>query len=227
MSKEHRKLFKEIEDKYDYAYEELQPRFEKFNEWEDLYLSYLANKDNPWKSQVFDPESFEKVERMVSHLFATRPRGRFLPREGSDTKGVRVGDELFKAQWDKSGQNMQQKLMRVGRNIGIFGTGFGILTWRYERRQIKTYDEKSDSVKAQWKVTWDDPYFQDLYIYDCFPDPTAVSVEDMQWFIHNEYVTIDELEATNFKVKGEKRYVNLDLLKEKWKRKTKKVEVQL
>lgn len=220
MSKEDQEVYKEIEKKYDYDYDEMQPRFEKFNEYEDLYLSYLSNRTNPWKSAVFDPESFEKVERMVSHLFATKPRGRFLPREGSDTKGVRIADEVFKYQWDKNGQQMHRKLMRIGRNAGIFGTGFGILHWRYERRQVTTIKDGKET--KQWRVIWDDPYFQDLYIYDCFPDTTAISVEDMQHFTHNEYVTIDQLEATNFKVQGQKRYKNLDLLKEAVEKKGKR-----
>lgn len=209
-----KKVLKEMEGKYDQAYQALTPRFSKFNDYEDLYLGYISNKDNPWKSAVFDPESFEKVERMVSHLFATKPRGRYMPREGADTAGVRIADELFKYQWDKDGQQMQRKLMRIGRNAGIFGTGFGILTWRFERRKRK-FVMKDGSVQTKWVTSWDDPYFQDLYIYDCFPDPTATYVEDLAWFIHNEYVTIEELENTNHKVNGVKRYKNLSILKEK------------
>lgn len=220
MDDQDKKLFREIEDKYDYAHDELSPRFDKFNSWEDLYFSHLKNKSNPWKSAVFDPEAFEKVERVVSHLFATKPRGRFFPREASDTIGVRSADELFKYQWDKPGQNMQLKLPRQGRSAGVFGIGFGLLTWRYERRRRRV--NKKDGTKGeQYEVVWDDPYYTDLYIYDCFPDPSAMSPEDMQWFIHNEYTTLDELEACNHKHNGERRYKNLDVLKEKLGKKKK------
>lgn len=220
MDDQDKKLFREIEDKYNYAYDELSPRFEKFNGWEDLYFSYLKNSKNPWKSSVFDPESFEKVERVVSHLFATRPRGRFFPREESDTAGVRAADELFKYQWDRPGQNMQLKLPRLGRSAAIFGIGFGLLSWRYERRKRRV--AKKDGTKGeQYEVVWDDPYFQDLYIYDCFPDPSAMSIDDMQWFIHNEYTTLADLQACNHKHAGEKRYMNLDVLEEKLGKKRK------
>lgn len=215
MSIDDKKVYNEVEDKYDYSHQELSPRFRKFNDWEDLYLGYLNNADNPWKSAVFDPESFEKVERMASHLFATRPRGRYLPREGSDTKGVRIADELLKYQWDKTGQQMHRKFMRMGKNIGIFGTAFGVLHWRYERQERKYWDKKEGKMKTKRVCVWDDPYFQDLYIYDCFPDPTAISVEDMQWFIHNDYTTLEELRNTNFEIDGQKKYKNLNLLEEK------------
>jgi hypothetical protein len=214
MADQEKELFREIEDKYDYSYDELSPRFEKFNVWEDLYFSNLRNSDNPWKSSVFDPESYEKVERVVSHLFATKPRGKFYPREKHDAAGVRVADELFKYQWEKPGQNMQLKLPRQGRGMGIFGSGFGLLTWRYERRKRRKPNKAGEKTE-QYEVIWDDPYYQDLYIYDCFPDPTAMSIEDMQWFIHNEFVTLEELENTNHKYHGERRYKNLDKLKEK------------
>ena len=54
--------------------------------------------------------------------------------------------------------------------------------------------------------------FMILYIYDCFPDPSAMSGSDMNWFIHNDYTTLTDLKNCNELPGGEKRYKNLGKL---------------
>lgn len=213
-----KEVYKDVEDKYQTSRDDVQKRHQDFKKYEDLYLGFLRSDENPWKSEVAESVAFEVVERMTSHLFASKPRGRVMPRESSDVAGGKIHEELFKYQWTKPGQSMHRKTKRLGTQAGQYGTGFGLLTWRYERRKKKSseYDDEGNLKRSEKYYTkWDDPFFQDLFIYDCFPDPSATDIDDMEWFIHNEYTTLDKLEAENHKRKGSKmkRYKNLGTLR--------------
>lgn len=208
MAKQQDRLYKRVEKRYEYSKDSLDSFHSEWKELEDLYWNQLDDK-SPWKSQVFDPIAFEVVERMVSHAFAGNPKGRFVPREAGDEEGAMVADELYKYQWDHPYQSMRAKLERQGRSVAVFGTSFGTLHWRYETKNIKKGDEEIT------QTVWDAPIFKDLYIYDCFPDPDATDISTMQWFIHNDYVTLEDLKATNsIGNTGEKRYRNLGRLEE-------------
>ena len=207
-----------VEERYNESKQKHEKRFKDFNEFEELYWGYLNSKG--WKSTVFDPEVFEKVERVTSHLTATEPRGRFYPREDSDDLKARIADEVFKYQWGLPEQAMHSKIVRMAKSASLFGISFGLLTWRFERK-LKTVTENGEE-KQKFKTTFDSWYFQDLYPYDCFPDPSATSVQDMRYFIVREYTTLSDLEDSNVKVNGENRYINLKVLKEKMKDDAKK-----
>jgi hypothetical protein len=216
MSKSEQDDYNFVEDRYGTAKNDRVQTFEDARELEELYLGHIENTKNPWKSAVFDPESFEKVERMVSHVFSSEPRGRFLPMENSDATKADIADAIFRYQWNRPGQNMFLKIKRMGLGAGIFGASYGLLTWRFEKRKIKVpIDEFGMEFEEVEIDDWDDPYFQDLYYYDTFPDPSAVDGETMNHFIFNEYVTLDSLEAANANKSGQKRYVNLGRLKKK------------
>lgn len=207
MTTEEGKVYDDLSAKYLRVSTAISPLFKRFNQLEDNYLYHNQNANKAAQSQVFDPISFEQVEHVVSHLFATRPRGRFIPREPNDTRDTMIVDEVYKYQWGMPGQNMYKKLVRMGKQMGIFGTAFGLLQYRYERK----------GVDGKMVCTFDAPFFKDLYIYDCYPDIDAMYAEDMQFFIHDEYLTLAELKAANQTVKGSKRYINLGTLEERFK----------
>lgn len=208
MTKREEKLLQECDEKYRLSQSELNKRFKDFNEFEDLYWGYQERSKNAWKSNLFDPETFEKIERVVSHLFSTTPKGKILPRDSfEDIKKAPIMDELIRYQWTRPGQNMHSKLQRLGRSTYIFGTGFGLLEWKYTKENRTIRDGEEYITKNI--VTFDDPYFRDLYIYDCFPDPSATSIDDMNWFILNEYTTLKDLKAQNSPKLNYIRYQNL------------------
>lgn len=203
--------YEEIDKKYTDSKNFLQPLHKKFNNIDELYWGVLNYKNNPWKSQVVDPEVFEKVERVTSHCFASKPRGKVEGRQPEDDLKASVADEFLKYQWDLEGQDMQNKLERVGKTAYLYGTSFALMCWKYER--VK----KNMEGKEKYATTFDSWYLQDLNIYDCFPDPSASSIGDMQWFILNEYTTLSNLENENVKINGENRYSGLKTLKEAMK----------
>ena len=204
------KSYQLVDQKYEDSKMAIEKRFKDFNEFEELYWGYLSGTG--WKSTVFDPETFEKVERVTSHLTSTNPRGKFYPREDSDDLKARIADEVFKYQWTLPEANMHSKIVRMAKSSSLFGTSFGLLTWKFERK-LKAIVENGKEVN-KFQTTYDSWYFQDLYPYDCFPDPSATSIQDMRYFIVREYTTLSELEDSNTKVNGVNRYINLKLLKE-------------
>ena len=203
------KSYTMVEEKFSDSRIALAKRFKDFNDFEDLYWGFIKN--NGWKSSVFDPEAFEKVERVTSHLTATEPRGKFYPREDSDDLKARIAYEVFKYQWTLPEANMHSKIVRMAKTSALFGIAFGLLSWKYERKL------KQKKGKQAFETTYDSWSFQDLYPYDCFPDPSSTSVGDMRYFIVREYTTLKDLENANTKINGENRYINLKTLKDELK----------
>lgn len=209
-----------VKSSYDDAFQYWSPLYDEFEKLEDLYwgkLKYKSAADQAWKSRAVDNIAFEAVERMTSHLLSGDPKGRFVPVEPSDDYGAMVNNALFDYQWKYPGLNMGNKLRDMGVQTGVFGIAFGLLEWKYEERTRKRieYGEIEQTEIEETYVHCDQPWFRSLYIYDCYPDPAATCIDDMEYFIWDEYVTLGELKERN---KGKfKPYMNLGKLEEKIK----------
>lgn len=204
MNPEEDKVFHEIESKKTKISSSLSGTFKRWNELEDLYFYHTPKQKNSAKSNVFDPMAFEQVEHTVAHLAARDPRGEFIPTEPGDQISTDIMNELWKWQWNRSDADMPKKISNSIRRMAIYGISYGKIDWRYERN--------FNELTKKFESKWDDPFFQDLNNYDCYPDIDAQSPKDMQFFILDEFTTIEDLEAQN---QGkEKRYKHLDKLKE-------------
>lgn len=209
MTNKEQKALDKVTRKFDDVEQKVSRLHKKFNELENLYFNYLFPSQKSAKSNAFSPLAFEMVEKSVSTIFANNPRGNYVGMEPGDERSAAILDSLVDYQWNRPGQNMLQKLQNMGRTSMIFGTAFGHIGWKYERKFIE--------AKKKHITTWDDWYFQDLNIYDCFPDMSAQSPEDMQFFMFDEYKTIDQLKAENTTYKGVKKWENLTELEDKLK----------
>jgi hypothetical protein len=212
MNKKDTKAFRDFEEKHSRAQTYMDEFFEEFNDYEDLYWSFIDESKHPYQAKVFDPMVFEKVERVTAHLAASMPRGSVMPADvmdALDNFGAVALDELFKYQWRNPKLKHQTKLVKLIKTFALFGTAFATLHWKYTRRK------NSDGT---YTIMCDQPNLEPLNIYDCFPDPSADSLETMKYFIHYDYTTIKALEAENRKVKGVSRYKNLDELKDRVKK---------
>lgn len=219
MSKKTLDLLKE---RYASAIEYWQPVYSEGEKLESLYWGSLNPATNPqsskWRSKVVDNIAFEVVEKTTSHLFGGEPKGRFIGVEPGDDLGAIVNQALFDWQWSYPGQNMKRKMRDMGLQMAIMGIGFGVLDWRYETRtkkRVEVIDENTTEEIEEEVVVWDCPYFKPLYLYDCYADPAATSIEEMEWFIYEEYVTLDKLKSmNNGKIKP---FINLAKVEEKLK----------
>jgi hypothetical protein len=213
MTNADQKAFSKVQKKYEASEDKVESLHRKFNRLEDLYFNHLRKSQKSAKSNAFTPLGFEVVERMVSTLFAADPRGNYVGLEPGDERAAAILDSLVDYQWNRPGQNMLRKLQDMGRTAGVFGTAFGFLGWKYERRFVEN-KKREDGEKGDFVTTWDDWYLQPLNIYDCYPDMSASNPGDMEYFIFDEYKTIEQLEVENFKYRGQRKYENLNELKE-------------
>ena len=98
-TKEERKLFTKVIRHYEMAKEDLENRIADWNVKDELFRSYIDEKDWPYQSVVFDPRVFTAIFEKTARLFANKPRGRMVPREGGDTLGAKINNELLSFQW--------------------------------------------------------------------------------------------------------------------------------
>jgi hypothetical protein len=215
MATKDEKALSLVLEKFNDSKEKFEIIFQNFNEYEKLYFGHIDSTKTPWKSKVFDPETFEKVERMSSHLTASAPRGTVLPQDWKDVGdlfGATAINEIFKFQWNNPKAHMRRKITDVIKSMAMFGSGFGTLHWRFEQKDQKF--EVEGEVRTEKVTTFDAPMFKPIYIYDAYPDPAATNIEDMQYFIQVDYTTMQELKAANKGVNGKGRYKNLEELAE-------------
>jgi hypothetical protein len=97
---------------------------------------------------------------------------------------------------------MMLKIRGMGKQAATYGTSFGILSHRFIRR----------TRKGKTEILFNMPFLKPLSIYDCWPDTDATTPEDMIFFGHDEWVTIEQLKASN--AGNIERYFNLKELEE-------------
>lgn len=203
------KSYKLVEDKHEQAFNSLSRLFKKFNKIEDAYFGFRKSLGKNSESNVFDPIVYEIVEHTASHQFAQLPEGTFFPVEPSDTFQTEIANELVSWQMRKPIQNARKKFILAGKTAFLYGYAPAITYWRYERTFNKALNK--------WVTKWDDPCFEIPSIYDCWFDVDAPNWNSLSYFGYDEYITVDDLIAQNNIMQGEKRYINLQTLKDKVK----------
>ena len=198
-----RELFTELNHHYEMAKEDLDQRMIDFDKKDILFRSHIDEKNWPYKAMVFDPRTFTSLYEKTARTFANKPRGRLVPREGGDTLGAHINNEVLSFQWDDNeradNQSMLSKWSLMDLNARKYGAAFGISKWRYQKNR-----------KA--KVVFDGPDFIPLNNRDCLPNPSYSTIKN--WFQHREYLTIQEMELVNDTAQAKPIYKNLDLLKQ-------------
>lgn len=214
MTKKDQEAYDKVMSKWNYVNSAMTATFKRYNDLEDLYFFHTPKRKNSAKSNVFDPMAYEQVEHNVSHLYANPPKGEFVPvPEGlEDLQDIDLQlvlplmNELMRYQWERRDADMFRKMATVLRRASIYGVGWAVMHWRYERMK----DENSGKMMT----IWDDWCMYPISNYDVWPDIDAETAKEMEFFIHDEYVTLDYLES-QVTPKGEKRYKNLEEIKKK------------
>jgi hypothetical protein len=151
---------------------------------------------------MFEPIPHTAILEKSGRLIGGKPKGRLTPREGGDTLGAHINNELLLYQWDDNtrlGKSMIAKWIEMDQGTRKYGKKFGLCKWRYEKRG--------------GEVFYDGPDFISLRSRDCLPNPSYEQVKN--WFQYREYVTLKELEKVNDLAQSEDaKYKNLDLLRD-------------
>lgn len=172
-----------------------------FNEADELFRSWIDENKWPYDALIFDPRIFTFIFEKTSRLIANKPKGRLIPREGSDILSAKINNALLDYQWDTAniGGSMISKWAMMDMNTRKYGASFALCKWRYE-----TDDEG--------EVVFDGPDMQVLNNRDIAHDLTATSIESCNWFQVRQYVTIQDLKRVNDHTRSAPVYKNLDKL---------------
>ena len=202
-------IFSECFRHYTLAKEDLELRIKDFDKVDTLFRSHIDESGWPYQSLIFDPRTFTAIFEKTSRLFANKPRGRLVPREGGDSLGAEISNEVLSFQWDDNervdAMPMLAKWSMMDMNARKYGASFGLCKWHYECKPNKD--------KTKKEVFFDGPNFKPLVNRDCLPNPAYSTVKN--WFQYRDYITIQELENVNDAAKSKPVYKNLDILMDK------------
>lgn len=209
-SKKEGQVFKEVKQHHDIGFQETDNRAVgknrigtiSFNEADELFRSYIDENNWPYDALLFDPRIFTFIFEKTSRLISNKPKGKLIPREGSDSLGARINNELLSYEWDAANQGgtMLSKWSLMDINTRKYGSSFAVCKWRYE-------------VDGDGKTVFDGPEMQVLNNRDVAHDLSATSIENCNWFQARQYVTVQELQRVNDQSRSKPIYKNLDRLK--------------
>jgi len=211
------KQFEELVDHYQMASDDLEQRISRKNGFDDadkMFSSYLDESGWPYQSLIFDPRPYTVILEKAARLVGRKPKGKLVPREGGDSLGAYINNELLSFQWDDNtrlGKSMISKWITMDLNTRKYGASFGLVKWRYETKAVKGENG------AKKEVIYDGPDFIVCNPRDVLANPSYEHIN--KWFQHREYLTLEELERVNDSARTAPIYKNLDLLKDAIKEK--------
>ena len=156
------KAFTEVSSHYQMARQDLEQRIYRKNGFDDadkMFASHIDEGSWPYRSLMFDPRPYTVILEKSARLIGSKPKGRLVPREGGDSLGAYINNELLDYQWEDNtrlGQSMISKWIMMDQNVRKYGSSFALADWHYECRTIK--NEKG----FKKEVFYDGPDFKDL-----------------------------------------------------------------
>lgn len=155
-------------------------------------LLHQAKRD--WGANLHIPLSFRTIETIVPKAISQAPRILVEARDEQwrhNVEGVRL---LIDAQQDQIDIDLPlQAVMRSGR---MYGLGASKAYWRREvtprRRMQKRWIKKGYTVgKLESEVTFDDPMFEDIDIFDFGWDPYGSDMRTCEWAFHRVWMSTE------------------------------------
>ncbi len=201
--------FTEVSSHYQLSKQDLEQRIYRKNGFDDadkMFASYIDEKSWPYRSLMFDPRPYTVILEKSARLIGSKPKGRLVPREGGDSLGAYINNELLDYQWEDNarlGQSMISKWMMMDQNVRKYGSSFAIVDWHYECRKNK--DGKKE-------VYYDGPDMRVLNNRLVFANPSYEYIN--KWFQYGEFLTIKDMEDVNDAGRTDPQYKNLDLLRD-------------
>lgn len=207
-NKKEKELFHEVHKHYVLAKQDLDTRIQRKNGFDDadkMFASHIDEGDWPYSSMMFDARPYTVIVEKSARLIGSRPKGKLVPREGGDSLGAHINNELLDFQWQDNsriGESMIQKWITMDQNARKYGSSFALVKWRYQTKV----------VNGKRRVMYDGPDFEVCNSRDVLADPSYSYVK--KWFQHREWPTLDELQNINDAARTKPVYKNLDILKD-------------
>ena len=199
--------FTEVKRHYEMSRQDLETRIYRKNGFDDadkMFASHIDEKSWPYRSLMFDPRPYTVILEKSARLIGSKPKGRLIPREGGDTLGAYINNELLDYQWEDNarlGQSMISKWIMMDQNVRKYGSAFALVDWHYECR----------TIDGKQKVFYDGPDMRVLNNRLVFANPSYEYIN--KWFAYGEFLTIKDMESVNDAGRTEPQYKNLDKLK--------------
>lgn len=192
----------------------------------EMYMSHLNHSKYPWKSKVFDPESFALIETINPRIINTLVGGPEVfgikPTNQEDVQSARKSKMILDYQADR--MDLYTRMGDISKDGLIYGTSFGKLRWRkdFEPRMVQkpvlnalgfevqdpqTGQPMMKTVKDFVNV-YDDPALDRVDIKALYVDPEATEMADARYVIHELRRTFDYLK----KKEAEGIYFNVGLI---------------
>lgn len=149
-----------------------------------LYRNYRDISDSPYKSNIFVPYIFSKVEtvvpKMLGTMFNTRPIISVQPRKGSSEDLSLLLETLLEYQLDEDQLEFFSKILEFFKECAIYGSSFA-----------KIIPKFNDDDLASFNYIDIEP----IDLFHVFPDYRAKSIRRMKYVIQLSYIDYDELES--------------------------------
>jgi len=200
--------FTEVSTHYELSRQDLEQRIYRKNGFDDadkMFASHIDENSWPYRSLMFDPRPYTVILEKSARLIGSKPKGRLVPREGGDSLGAYINNELLDYQWEDNvrlGQSMISKWIMMDQNVRKYGSSFALDDWHYE---CYTKDGKKE-------VFYDGPNMKVLNNRLVFANPSYEYIN--KWFAYGEFLTIKDLETVNDAGRTKPQYKNLDLLRD-------------
>lgn len=201
--------FTEVSSHYQLSRQDLEQRIYRkngFNDADKMFASHIDENNWPYRSLMFDPRPYTVILEKSARLIGGKPKGRLVPREGGDTLGAYINNELLDYQWEDNsrlGQSMISKWIMMDQNVRKYGSAFAIVDWHYEKRKNKD---------GKMEVFYDGPDMKVLNNRLVFANPSYEYLN--KWFQYGEFLTIKDMESVNDAGRTDPQYKNLDILKD-------------
>ncbi len=202
-------LLKQVQSHFDEAKDELVMRIthkeQGFNEWDNLYRSYIPKGKWPFNSRIFIPMVFSSIFEKDTRLITGKIKGKLVAGRYGSELGARIGTELLSSQTDDhdfyNEEPLVSKWLRWSQNARKYGAGFALVPWRRETKD--------------GEVAFDGPSFEPLDNRKVYLQPGVASISDADYVIVERETTLQKLKTVNdasIAKNGKEAYRNLDIL---------------
>jgi hypothetical protein len=156
--------------------------------------SVLYDEKKHWGAHLHIPMSFRTIESIVPKAIAQMPKLLVLPRDEAWRKNLEAVRLLLDRQQEQINIDLPfQAVMRSGR---IYGLGVGKSYWRKEvrpRRRVvrRMFRPGFQTGQLQAEVTFDDPMFEDVDVFDFMWDPYGSDLRTCEWIVHRVWMSTE------------------------------------
>jgi hypothetical protein len=169
----------------------------------DMYRGISSGRYQPHKNDIHIPLIFSTIQsdvaRKTQTSFGSWPIVSFLGNAPEDAVIARKREALISSQMKDCGS------FRKGYDLFLTADLYGtaVLQWGWKYTEENTVITHQDMLPISGKpmsfdekrtvTTFDGPDWRVLDLLDCYPQPGARQIEDMDWFITREFLDIDRV----------------------------------